>query len=319
MWSLCAQRLSIPFGIAAALLAGQSARANTLSFGPAALVSTANVRQLGPANTRSIAEAHSTDGSTANFRAQASADAPRAGGPPFGSQERATYSWDVPYTITRDIGMLPGTATLLSVPLQRVEFSITFSPAGDVNHLPGSLELSRIYDFTIQSLGNRFPAFAVPALRAFPDQPAVANGSPDTRSFELGIDASGPSAGEIDALAEIPTDYRLWEDSDTPRAAGYDATSHFSQSLSDVLRISFTIEALSSPSGMVSVDGGPSIACAGLQSSIENFPLAPNCGDGLSILGHVIQIGTRQVPVPESATVVLLGVALGVLAAHHRI
>jgi hypothetical protein len=290
------------------------AQANTFSFGSTVWRSDLSVdTSSGEAEDQSTTQFSIATAFSANFRAQASAD--------IDSFEEAEadvlYVWDVPYTITRNVSVTaccPGIHEA-TFPLQEVVFGITFSGAVGVDEFGGD-EAAQIFDgITVESVGGLFADVVFNgASRANSDGATLVSGS-DAEGYLTTVDFSGPGAGEV--VFAVPTDYRSWQDSLPPYgvANGYNAPNVIVQSFTDTLRVSYRVRAQSL--GDFST-GGEAIACAGLQSELDPFDLAPNCGNGLTISGAVGVFDSEVVPIPEPGTLLLLGAGLGGLSILQR-
>jgi hypothetical protein len=125
---------------------------------------------------------------------------------------------------------------------------------------------------------------------------------------------SGPSAGEIDDLADIPEDFRMWEDRLPPFASDF-ASGEVEQTLVDSLTVSFRLRAESRPLGSAST-GGASIACAGQLSELLDFEVpAAGCGEGVVVQVRAVEIGTQEVLLTPEPGVAVGGIALAMLLA----
>jgi hypothetical protein len=302
-------------GLAAAgLLQTSPALANTFAFGATSLFSSVTNESVGGGSDQATSQSSSSTSSTANFRAQASADTATSD-----ARRDQTYTWRVPYTITRTVGLVPTppAPAQLVVPIQTVNFSISFSGAVGVSEF-GGYEGAQIFNgISVTSLGGLFSAVTYNgAERNNSDGTTAINGGPTARSYGTSVNFSGAALGEISLAAQIPTDMRVWQDFSSPFAADYsNGSSSWVQSFTDTLEVSFRVRAVSRTSGSISTTAGEAIACAGLNSNLGAFSFSPNCGSGLTVTGSVAASPpTTLVNVPEPTTLVLLGGALTALA-----
>lgn len=303
-------RRTIAWIVAGVVFTAAPALATTFSFGTSAL----NVGLSVDGSTGQPADVGTTQSTfstatTANFRAEASADSAV-----LGAEADVVYVWDVPYTITRIVTVSPGAGVAeATFPTQLVAFDITFSGAVGIDDDFFSDESATIFDgISVISLGSLFtPVTFVGGSRVddvdgqgttllAPDDQLTGYGT--TVNFEDGL-----GAGEVSFA--VPTDYRAWVDLNSPFALDYSQPQAVGQSFTDTLRISMHLNAVSS------AGGGEALACAGLQSGLGNFALVPNCGDGLTIFGQIAEVGSETVLIPEPGTAVLFSLGVAILAA----
>ncbi len=311
---------------AAVLLWAAPASANTFSFGSSSLFSTNNNGTGGNNSDQNTTQTSSAGGTSANFRAQASAD--------IGALTSAiidrTYTWRVPYTITRtvttDACCDPAGPAEYVVPLQNVSFSISFSGAVAVDEF-GGFE-GAFMDFpstTVRSLGGLFGSVDLggSVTRSNSNGATPVNRGAN-RSYNTSLNQSGAALGEVDFAFQLPTDYRGWVDNTQPYALGNPASPdalNLVQSFTDTLEVSFRVRAASRTSGSISTTAGEALACAGLNSQLGSFDLDnnTNCGSGLTINASIVQNGVQTL-VPEPGTLALLAAsAVGVAALFGRL
>ena len=310
-------RLALALSLALLLIPWSTARASTFSFGPAVLRSdlSVNVSTGDPEDQNSTQYALST-AAIANFRAQASADALTS--PAIADVQ---YVWDLPYTVTRNVSIsacCPGAAEA-TVPIQGVYLGITFSGAVGVDEFGGDEAAEIFAGISVVSLGARLSAVSLAGgARSNSDGVTPVTGSGVTGFLTTVNFQDGLDAGEVSVL--LPSDYRAWQDQLPPAAIDYSLPQTLVQSFTDTLRVSFRVRAVSRPSGSVSTTAGESIACAGLQSGLDDFDLVPNCGSGLTLSGAVGEFGaeTLLVSVPEPGTLALCATALGAIGFWRR-
>jgi hypothetical protein len=313
-----------------ALTWATSAGANTINYG-AVNDSATSCSQSGDAADRSCTRASTvTNGASdttasVNLRGQASADHGITTNPT--AIVDMTMVFDIPYTVTRTVTIQDGPPFPVnaSVPLQSISFNITFQGdvAKDNSQVGGGLGQASSFNATLQSLNGFFTTqnYATAASQTGGGGLASTDVNvtvPDP-SYAAGINFSGAAVGEINTLAQVPTNYRMWTDDVAPGAFNYGAGPHsHQQSITDTLRLTFRLRAESRPSGSVSTTGGEAIACFGQTSPLGGFDLdnnaAVNCGSGITIAALVTQTGSTLVQVPEPSTLILLGSALAGLA-----
>ncbi|MGH0038398.1 MAG: PEP-CTERM sorting domain-containing protein [Myxococcota bacterium] len=316
-------RLSLPIALAAVfLLASSAATANSIAFGSSVFVGSTTNENNGASGDKNSTQSHSAGGTTANFRAQASADS-------LTSDARidVTYTWDVPYTITRTVTVDETSPSdfELTVPTQLVEFDFEFDgriATDGTGVVGGGFEGAQIFNgISVTSLGGLSINFNATGAQGNGDTVNTAVVRTGSDNYAPGLNQSGAAVGEVSLIGQIPVDYRVWEDLVDPLATDYEVNNSFVQSFTDTLRVSFRVRAVSRPSGSVSTSAGEAIACAGLTSQLGSFGLdnGLNCGSGLTIDASISQTGSTVLPnIPEPGTLILLGVSLGGLALVGR-
>jgi len=290
------------------------ASANTLNFGSIG-TSHSNNQVAGNAgdrsetSTQSVSNGANDSTASANLRAQVSADHGITTNPTAIIDR--TFTWDIPYTVTRTITQAPAGG---AVPIQTISFTIstTGEVAKDNSQTTGGLGQASSFNGTISSLGGLFGSQTLNIGASQTGGGGVAStpvSTSDTPNFSTSVNFSGPNVGEISLVGQIPTDYRLWEDFVAPQALDYTQPFSVTQSLTDTLRVSFRLRAESRPSGSVSTTGGEAIACFGQKSTLGSFALDNSrCNQsGVNITGQVTQTGTTSVPIPEPGTLLLIG------------
>lgn len=295
------------------------AQAGTFAFGPITHRADLTVDlSSGDAEDQASSQFAWSTASTANLRAQASADI-------LGLESAVadvSYVWDVPYTITRNVEIsacCPG-AAVVTVPVQVVYFTLAFSGAAAIDEFGGHEEAQIFDGISVSSLGGLFSDVSfLGGSRSNSDGSTAIFGS-DVAYYATTTDFSGAGAGEISAT--IPTDYRSWQDLEAPHAVDYGVAQTLTQSFMDTLRVSFRLRAESRPSGSVSTTAGEAMACAGLQSTLDSFDTQPNCGSGLTLQGAVgdfdFETFTVTVPEPGTLALVLSGASLLALLRRER-
>jgi hypothetical protein len=314
----------------ALLLWTTPAAANSISLGSPSLLS-ATVNQInGNSADRGFSSTQSGGGASVNMRAQASAD--------HGITTNAdaivdvTFTWSVPYTVSRTVGLNPcppcnqsqSQYADLLVPIQQVTLAMNYSGrVANDDATPSSLQNAVAFSSSVSSGNSLFSTVNLAGASI-----GGANGSTGFSNngngiYTTSVNQSGPGAGEISFAFQIPTNYQDWDDFASPFAVDYfDGSQTWNQTLSDTLTVSFRLRAESRPSGSISTTGGEAIACAGQGSGLSGFDLDDglNCGTGVTINASVAQTGTTSVPVfvPEPTTLFLLGGGLAGLAALGR-
>jgi len=311
-------RLGILASGALSLVLATPALANTLNFGAPVDGSTGgvvsgNAADISATRTASINNGANDATASASVRAQVSADQGPTTNPTAVADMTVTY--DLPYTITRVVTITGPAVFNANVPLQTITFSINL--AGDVakdnSQLAGGLGQALYTTGTASSLGGRFSSVALDGTVSQTGGGGLASSAVTgsaSPSWVTTSNSSGAAAGEVSIVAQVPTDYRLWQDFLPPVVTNVGTT--WTQSLTDTLRISFRIRAESRASGSVSTTGGEAIACIGQKSPLGGFVTDdPRCnGAGISITGTVAQTGTDVVPIPEPSTMLLIGAGL---------
>jgi hypothetical protein len=311
-------RRSTPLVLLASLtLLAASAHATTFSFGAAVFRPDLSVdASSGDSDDQASSQYSLATASVANFRAQASADT-------LVSDDAiadVSFVWDVPYTVTRNV-TLSGCCTgafEATFPLQVVYFGINFSGAAAVSQFGGDEVAEIVSGISVLSLGSWIaPVSLAGGSRSNSDGSTPVTGLA-AADFLTAVDHAGPAASEV-AFAP-PADYRAWQDDLAPYALDYGTEQTVVQSFTDTLRVSFRLRAVSRPSGTISTTAGEAMACAGLQSTLDNFSLLPNCGSGLSIFGAVADFAeeTVVVAVPEPGTLVLAALGAAGIGTGRR-
>jgi hypothetical protein len=330
-------RLGILGGLALGLLLSGSALANTINFGGMTNNSSCSVAGDGGdrscTNTGSVNNGANDNTASLNIRGQASADHGITTNPTAIAD--MTISYDIPYTVTRSFQIPQATFPLqpliAQVPTQQILFDMTWlgDVAKDNSQATGGLGQATAFTASIQSLGGRFTTttYLGGAVTGGGGVTSVdVNRTTVDPTYATTPNLSGPSAGEIAFVFQIPTDYRMWTDNVVPQAFIYAQGPYtVNQSFTDTLRVTFRLRAESRPSGSISVTGGEAIACFGQTSPLGGFVLdnnaAVNCGSGMTVNASTTVTGFSaiQVAIPEPATLGLLGGALaGVVWAGTR-
>jgi len=213
-----------------------------------------------------------------------------------------------PLSITRTISFADGVAF---VPILDITIDVLYDGVVAASlygaDLFGAIAGDAQLDSELFGLTNPLPGVAL-----VNDGTEVPFSSSDFLSDVAAANFSGPSAGEIDDLAEIPEDFRMWEDRLPPFASDF-ASGSLEQTIVDSLTVSFRLRAESRPLGSVST-GGEAIACAGQLSDLIDFtvPVA-GCGEGVVVQVRAVEIGTQQVQLTPEPGVVVGGIALAML------
>jgi hypothetical protein len=311
---------------ALALAVPASVHANTINFGALNSGATScslagNAADRSCTHTGSVTNGANDNFASANIRGQASAD--------HGLTTNATaiaditVSYDIPYTVTRTLTIndVPPGPAIASVPIQTIQFDITFSGSADKDNsqVGGGLGQATVFTASFQSLGGLFGTTNYTGASVTGGGGLARN--PFTRttpdpSYVTSANFSGAAVGEISFVFQIPTDYRMWTDDLSPFALDYvNGPQQVTQSFTDTLRVTFRLRAESRPSGSVSTTGGEALACAGQTSPLGGFDLdnAANCGSGLTINASSTVSSTANVQIaPEPSMIGLLGLgALG--------
>lgn len=305
------------------LLATTPAAANTINFsapvdGSSGGVTSGNGADVSATRTASINNGVNDNTASANVRAQVSADQGPTTNPVAIADMTVTYN--IPYTVTRNVTIAGDNGTF---PIQTISFNVNWSGevSKDNSQVGGGLGNAVAYDASFQSLGGLFATTGYTGgsqLGGGGLARTVINRTTPDPSYGTSVNFSGPSAGEVSFVFQIPTDYRAWTDLLAPQPT---TNGVYTQSFSDTLRVSFRIRVESRASGSVSTTGGEALACFGQTSPLGSFDLdnAAACGNGFEITATSTVTGnTVQQVVPEPSTLLLLGGALVGLAAFGR-
>jgi len=319
------RKLALALGVT--LLAG-TAHANTINFG--SWTNSSSCSTAGDAADRSCTSSatvnNGANDATANAAivAQASADHGITTNPTAVAD--ITVSYSIPYTVTRTWTTTPGPTPQLIIPTQQITLNLNLSGevSKDNSQATGGLGQALLDISTGNVTSARFGSVTFGS-----DISQTGGGGLARSPFNVAVpDITGTAgrtfdgaAGEISLVAQIPTNYRDWEDIFAPNlsptynwnATGYSGT----QSFTDTLTVTFRLRAESRPSGSVSTTGGEALACAGQVSPLGSFDLdnSANCGSGFTISASVTQTGTTSELVPEPTTIVLVGAGLAGLVA----
>jgi hypothetical protein len=323
------RKLALALGLT--LLAG-TAHANTINFG--SLTDNTSCSQAGNAADRSCTHSASVNNGANDATAsmaivgQSSADHGITTNPDASAD--MTISYVIPYTVTRTWNTTPGAMPQLIIPTQQItlNFNLSGEVSKDNSQTAGGLGQALLDISTGNITSARFGSVTFgsdisqtgggglarsPFNIATPDIVATAG-----RNFD---DFTGEGDDEISLVAQIPTNYRDWEDIFAPSLAptyNWNTTPYSgTQSFTDTLTVSFRLRAESRPSGSVSTTGGEALACAGQSSPLGSFDLdnSAACGAGFTVTATVTQTGTTSELVPEPTTILLVGSGLAGLVA----
>lgn len=319
------RKLALLLGVT--LLAG-SAHANTIVFGTPTNGSSCSL--AGDAADRSCTNSISVTNGPLDGAAslaivgQASADHGLTTNPTAIAD--MTISYSIPYTVTRTWTTTPGPTPQLIIPTQQItlNFNLSGEVSKDNSQTTGGLGQALLDVSSFNVTTGRFGSVSFGA-----DISQTGGGGLARSPFNYTVpDITGTAgrtfdgaAGEISLVAQLPTNYRDWEDIFAPNLAptyNWNATGYSgTQSFTDTLTVTFRLRAESRPSGSVSTTGGEALACAGQTSPLGSFDLdnAANCGSGFTVAASVTQIGTTSELVPEPGTIVLIGSGLAGLVA----